>query len=310
MAYDTLRRIYHRVRPLPIIGPAVQALRNIRIPRWKPGHKYETLHALVEAQGHAIEGLRRGLGRIEHHQNELEERLIQFQSLHERGAQRHAELEDVTQQLAARVEFVRSELLYEMRYAPHQPSTLPSAAGNTPITPRLIAADKLADQRRAGAIRLNLGCGHKPLPEYLNVDRRELPGVDLVADVDHLPFEPGEIREIHAAHLLEHFPEEYLRRRLLPYWRELLAPGGTLRLIVPDAEAMIAAWTRGELDFPTLRLITFGAQDYEGDFHYTMFTPDTLCQLLIERGFSTPTILARARPNGLCLECDVEATRP
>lgn len=300
MAYDTLRRIYHRIRPLPIIGPAVQTLRNIRIPRWNPSHKYETPHALVEAQAHAIEGLRRGLERIERRQDELEEHLTQ----------RHAEFEHLTQQLAARLEFVRSELLYEMRYAPHQPSTLPSAAGNTPITPRLIAADKLADQRRAGAIRLNLGCGHKPLPEYLNVDRRKLPGVDLVADVDHLPFEPGEIREIHAAHLLEHFPEEYLRRRLLPYWRELLAPGGTLRLIVPDAEAMITAWTRGELDFPTLRLITFGAQDYEGDFHYTMFTPDTLCQLLIEQGFPHPTILARARPNGLCLECDVEATKP
>ena len=45
---------------------------------------------------------------------------------------------------------------------------------------------------------------------------RDLPGVDVVAKAGDLPFEPGSVDEIYSAHLLEHFPQEAMRRRLLP----------------------------------------------------------------------------------------------
>jgi hypothetical protein len=110
--------------------------------------------------------------------------------------------------------------------------------------------------------------------------------------------------------VLEHFPLEQLRRQLLPAWVKLLAKGGELRAIVPDAHAMLLSHAQGELDFETLRLITFGGQEYEGDFHHTMFTPQSLEALLTEVGLTDIRVDARGRRNGLCLEFEIVGTKP
>ena len=187
----------------------------------------------------------------------------------------------------------------------------PSADGPRRATqePRVIALDKLAAARAVGDLRLNLGCGHIPLPGYLNVDRRELPGVDIVAEIDNLPFEAGSVSEIHSAHLVEHFPLEAFRRRVLPYWHGLLKPGGVLRAVTPDAAAMIFASAQGTYPFDEFREVVFGAQDYDGDYHYNLFTPDTLRNLLAETGFSDIEVPASGRRNGKCYEFEIVGIR-
>ncbi len=159
-------------------------------------------------------------------------------------------------------------------------------------------------------VRINLGCGHIALPDYLNVDQRDLPGIDLVTSVDRLPFEAGEVEEIYSAHLLEHFPQEAMRRRLLPYWASLLRPGGIFRAVTPDAAAMLKAMTTGTYDFEEFREVLFGAQDYEGDYHYNLFTPESLAQLLEEAGFHHIRVLAAGRRNGKCFEFELTAVWP
>ena len=91
-----------------------------------------------------------------------------------------------------------------------------------------------------GKIRVNLGCGELPVPGYLNVDRRALPGVDIVADVLKLPFAKGSLSEIMSAHLVEHFRERQLRDQILPYWKSLLNQDGMIRIICPDWADMLA----------------------------------------------------------------------
>ena len=172
-----------------------------------------------------------------------------------------------------------------------------------------MAIKKVAAARQSG-LKLNLGCGHIPLEGYVNVDRRELPGVDVVADVGDLPFEEGGVHEISSAHLLEHFPQEMLRRRLLPVWRALLIPGGIFRAVVPDGEAMLAGVAGGNYSFGDFREVLFGAQDYDGDFHFNLFTPDSLSGLLEEAGFKDVHVDARARRNGKCFEFEVSAVKP
>src|SRR3954451_20321730 len=103
-----------------------------------------------------------------------------------------------------------------------------------PIVPRLLNTEKLV--RMGAEIRLNVGCGSKPLPEYLNVDERELNGVDRIADARALPFKVGDLTEIYAAHVIEHFTDAELKETLLPSWYGLLKTGGVLRITVPDAE--------------------------------------------------------------------------
>ena len=201
-----------------------------------------------------------------------------------------------------RLEFVRSEMMFEMRYGRN---ASPGATNNTGhgLEPRILAADKLA---AAGEnVRLNLGCGHIPLDGYINVDARELPGVDIVSDVGQLPFQAGTVREIHSAHLLEHFPQEMLRRNLLPYWKSLLAPGGRFSAIVPDGEAMLAGVAAGTYPFEEFREVLFGGQDYAGDFHFNLFIPPTLEALLREAGFCDVEVPIKGRRNGKSFEFEI-----
>ncbi|GAB2921141.1 hypothetical protein GCM10027093_69910 [Paraburkholderia jirisanensis] len=60
-----------------------------------------------------------------------------------------------------------------------------------------------------------------------------------------------------------------------------------------------------QADVRPLREVTFGAQDYDGNFHYNMFTPDTLARLLDTAGFCSTQILARARASGNYLEFEI-----
>jgi len=202
-----------------------------------------------------------------------------------------------------RTEFVRRELMYEMRYGAREAS---ASGDRLKVEPRIVSQSRLEDAR-ASTIRLNLGCGHLPLADYLNVDRRPLDGVDIIAEVDDLPFATGEVDEIYSAHLLEHFPQEQLLREVIPYWRGLLREGGVFRAVVPDAEAMIRGYAEGTYPYTDLREVTFGAQDYDGDFHFNMFTPDSLTRLLGEAGFESVEIIASSRKNGACFEFEIIA---
>jgi len=206
--------------------------------------------------------------------------------------------------LLGRVEFVRRELMFEMRYGAN-------SSGNgeqMKATTRILSPEKLeaARQRR---LRLNLGCGHISLDGYLNVDRRELPGVDIIAEVDDLPFGTEEVDEIFSSHLLEHFPVEQLTRQLLPYLVSLLKHSGEFHAIVPDAQAMIQHYANGSYAFADLREVTFGSQDYDGDFHYNMFTPQSLSDALQGAGLKNVRVVEAGRRNGVCYEFEIVANK-
>jgi hypothetical protein len=205
---------------------------------------------------------------------------------------------DMLAWLIQRVETVRLEMLNELRYGQRQNTS-------TTFEPRIVNAEALC----ATPLRLNIGAGHIPLDGYVNVDMRELPGIDVVATVDALPLEPGTVDEIYSSHTLEHFPHEVLRRQLLPYWSSLLRPGGTIRTVAPDLEAMSADFVRGDTPFDDYREVLYGGQEYEGDTHYTGFTPASFVQLLLEAGFVEPVTMAHDRQNGLCKEFEVTARK-
>ena len=59
------------------------------------------------------------------------------------------------------------------------------------------------------ARKLNLGCGRKPLPGWVNLDSVKLEGVDVVADLDDcrrtpLPFADDTFDEFAGSHVIEH----------------------------------------------------------------------------------------------------------
>jgi len=320
-----IKNIARRFANVPFVGRFIRiGVGVVRFPdyhsRQLPGmlHAIGDLNSRIQVlQKSTTEGLPLALQVMRREHFELRDSIAtldnlpsQFESVKQQAADNSASLQSMTgtvQYLLERMEFVRRELMFEMRYGGGaQKSPVQTEA----VEPTVVATAKLEQARAASALRLNLGCGHVPLEGYLNVDRRQLPGVDVVSDLDNLPFGQGELDEIFSAHVLEHFPQEQLARQLLPYWLGLLKPGGRFAAVVPDAQGMIEAYMKGEYGFAQFRTVMLGGQDYDGDFHFAMFTPQSLSDLLKDAGFDDVAILASNRENGGCKEFEISARRP
>jgi predicted SAM-dependent methyltransferase len=208
--------------------------------------------------------------------------------------------------LQERIEFVRKEILLEKRYAGQAEAPAAGEPARATVS-RVTNEAKVSSM--AGNLRVNVGAGHLTREDYLNVDTRELPGIDIVADVRDLPFAAEELTEIYSAHLLEHFPVEELRRVILPRWVSLLEDGGKLVSVVPDVETMVAERAAGRLSFDDFVEVMYGGQEYAGDFHFSGFSKDTLATLLEEAGLEDVKVIEEGRRNGACYEMEIEAVR-
>jgi hypothetical protein len=196
------------------------------------------------------------------------ELILEDENVIERILKRIEWIEVDNDNIRGRIEFIRKEVMFELRKS----LGIVGPFDNTPNQKesKIINAKALSEEIK----RVNLGCGHVPKVGYINVDARELPGVDLVANVTSLPFEPGSVSEIYASHLIEHFSDRALIDTILPHWKEILKPKGRLILITPNADAMMNQYQEGTISFDKLREIIFGGQEYDGDFHFTMISPD------------------------------------
>ncbi len=89
-------------------------------------------------------------------------------------------------------------------------------------------------------VRLNLGCGDKLIPGYVNVDvAQERAGKqpDVVCDIRNLErFEDGYADEILAVHVIEHF-WRWEVVDILKEWVRVLKPGGKLILECPNLKS-------------------------------------------------------------------------
>ncbi len=166
------------------------------------------------------------------------------------------------------------------------------------------------DSKVKSCKKLNVGSGSHILDDYINVDHREIKGVDIVGDISEIPVLENTIEEILASHVVEHFTEKQIMP-ILQHWYKLLRQGGKLRIIVPDIESMSIGFTRGEVSWDQLRTVTLGGQDYGSDYHLNTFSTDYIKKLihktLPESKFK---LIASARRNGECLELEVEITKP
>jgi predicted SAM-dependent methyltransferase len=141
--------------------------------------------------------------------------------------------------------------------------------------------------------RLNWGCGTEPQPGWINSDIKEDPTVDISCDIlDGLPLEESSIDYVVSIHAL---PELKLTDQVpaLMELRRVLAPGGVLRLALPDLDRAIDAYRAGDRGYFLIpdedaqalssKLIT---QLLWYGYSKTLFTFDFVAELLTRAGFS------------------------
>jgi predicted SAM-dependent methyltransferase len=138
-------------------------------------------------------------------------------------------------------------------------------------------------------LRLHVGCGGRVLPGYTHVDVVPHEHVDIIADVRRLPesFDEGSVDEIYACHVLEHVSRHEVADVLAGMYR-ILAPGGTLRIAVPDiGKAMQMYVDKRVRLFPDLYGLLWGGQRSPHDFHHAGFDSETLREMMRREGFES-----------------------
>ena len=165
---------------------------------------------------------------------------------------------------------------------------------------------QLKSRRIAGLNYLNVGCGRNAHPEFINIDYLWHPQVDVCWDITRgLPFADQSFEGIYTEHCLEHFslPAAF---EILKDLRRVLKPGGTLRVVVPDAEiylrtylAQLGGDKNAKFPFqdheafngitaPVLSVNRVFYQDRESPFgHQFMYDFDLLAKLLRNIGFNS-----------------------
>lgn len=134
-------------------------------------------------------------------------------------------------------------------------------------------------------LKLHLGCGEVIKENFVNVDIRDLPGVDLVADVT-LPLpgiNPGTASRIEAYDVLEHFPQNQILS-VLKLWVSYLGHKGIIVIRVPDLELTAKKMLANELPIHTAQWLIYGGQTHEFDYHKAGFSGGLLEGLLIGAG--------------------------
>jgi SAM-dependent methyltransferase len=141
--------------------------------------------------------------------------------------------------------------------------------------------------------RLHWGCG--PITPYgwVNSDIEAIPGVDVVADIRNgLPLADDSFDYIVSIHTLPEIPYRDLDRSLQEL-RRVLAPGGVLRLSLPDLDKAIKAYTSRDIDcfflIPDDVVTSISGKMIVQLLWYgrsrSMFTVEFMTELLVRNGF-------------------------
>lgn len=162
-----------------------------------------------------------------------------------------------------------------------------SAIGRT----RLLVRKRAPKTNPADAKRLHLGCGNIRLPGFCNVDILTTAAVDVVSDISKLDnFADDSIELIYACHVLEHFSHDEAVK-VLRRWFDVLAPGGELRISVPDIDRIVKIYHDNWQHFqtpgnsPWIGLL-YGGQGDPYDFHKTGFNFCWMKHLLEDVGYT------------------------
>jgi len=137
-------------------------------------------------------------------------------------------------------------------------------------------------------MKLNLGCGNKRLPGFLNIDID--PAVHTAGYSDEMgstclfQYKDNSVDEIYASHVLDHLSRKNELDNTLAEWYRVLKSGGILRVAVSDFEAVSKLYRDG-MDLESLWGSIIGGHKNDYDKHGVCFDFPVLRRYLEKHGF-------------------------
>lgn len=96
---------------------------------------------------------------------------------------------------------------------------------------------------RMTSCRVNVGCGSRPTPKWVNIDLYNSADVRFWDCRKDLPFRDNSVLSFYSEHAFEHLdPNDAIR--FLKEALRCLEPNGVIRLVVPDAGRYLQAYSR------------------------------------------------------------------
>ena len=132
-------------------------------------------------------------------------------------------------------------------------------------------------------MKLHIGPGNTYIRGWVNIDVFSSVRADIYSSAMALPYERETFEIVYASHILEHF-NRYLILAVLGHWRDLLKPGGILRLAVPDFDAICEFYAKTKSLDAVMGLL-YGGQRNMFDNHHVAFNYDKLAKDLANVGF-------------------------
>lgn len=144
--------------------------------------------------------------------------------------------------------------------------------------------------------RLNLGCGNDIMEGFINIDIRELSGIDIRADIVRLPIKDSSIELIMLNDVLEHFRLEVSIKVLKECYRALV-DDGQLNIRVPDIIGLTGLVKEDKVTAFNYQEFIYGGQDYSKNFHKSGYTPQFLAGICAAVGFRRIDLIEKEYPN-------------
>lgn len=130
---------------------------------------------------------------------------------------------------------------------------------------------------------LNIGSGHSPCEDWLNIDLRPFRGVGVVANWLALPFADESFDIINASQVLEHLSITQRGQALKEAWR-VLKYAGELRIDVPDLARTCVKYLEGHKREAMAGF--YGRPWEQGGGHQWGYDEERLNKLIWDAGFA------------------------
>jgi predicted SAM-dependent methyltransferase len=136
-------------------------------------------------------------------------------------------------------------------------------------------------------LKVHIGTGEINLQGWVNIDARNFEHVHIVSNNMQLDeFKEDSIGEIYLCHVLEHISFEEARS-FMKLVLSKLKKGGVLRISVPSFDSIIKIYSNNNNNLEIVKYALMGGQDYEYNFHRSVYNLSLLSELLTSNGFGS-----------------------